>query len=242
MHYILSRFWQHLVQTGKLSFYKMDSQTKKEIIAEISATATKTIEQAVRDSLKRALPQEFLDKTTDETIKRIKSSTIPEFKSKGNKIRYEANNNILEKIDDAMNAIEKGHIERCQERLKEGKALILKQQKLIRIADREEDGWEVVKCYLSDDLASDSEDEKQLNKARREAASNKKKREANKLKDRKKQFRNAPLFRRNIETFSKSNEGQSSYRNHFRTPKICYFCGKEGHFQYECPIRRAEQF
>ena len=242
VHYILSRFWQHLVQTGKLSFYKMDSQTKKEIIAEISATATKTIEQAVRDSLKRALPQEFLDKTTDETIKRIKSSTIPEFKSKGNKIRYEANNNILEKIDDAMNAIEKGHIERCQERLKEGKALILKQQKLIRIADREEDGWEVVKCYLSDDLASDSEDEKQLNKARREAASNKKKREANKLKDRKKQFRNAPLFRRNIETFSKSNEGQSSYRNHFRTPKICYFCGKEGHFQYDCPIRRTGQF
>ena len=60
----------------------MDSQTKKEIIAEISANATKTIEQAVRDSLKRALPQEFLDKTIDETIKRIKSSTIPEVKAK----------------------------------------------------------------------------------------------------------------------------------------------------------------
>ena len=76
-------------------------------------------------------------------------------------------------------------IERCQEKLKEGEAFILKQQKLIRIADREEDAWEVVKCYLSNDLASDSEDEKQLNKACREAASNKKKREANKLKDRK---------------------------------------------------------
>ena len=112
VRYIISRFWQHLVQTDKLSFYKIDSQIKKEIIAEISATATKTVEQAVRDSLKRALPQEFLDKTTDETIKRIKSSTTPEFKSKGNKIRYEANNNILEKIDDAMNAIEKGHMER----------------------------------------------------------------------------------------------------------------------------------
>ena len=58
--------------------------------------------------------------------------------------------------------------------------------------DREEDGWEVLKCYLSDDLASDSEDEKQLNKVRREAAFNKKKREASKLKNRKKQFRNAP--------------------------------------------------
>ena len=134
----------------------MDSQTKKEIIAEIRSTATKTTEQAVRDSLKRSLPQEFFDKTTDETIKRINSSTIPEFKCKSNKICYKANNNILQKIDDAIIFIEKEHIERCQEKLKEGKAFILKQQKLIRIVDR--DGWEVVKCYLSDDLASDSED------------------------------------------------------------------------------------
>ena len=65
----------------------MDPQTKNQIIAEISSKATKAIEQAVRDSLKGALPQEFLNKTTDETIKRIKSFTIPEFKSKGNKIR-----------------------------------------------------------------------------------------------------------------------------------------------------------
>ena len=74
----------------------MDPQTKKEIIAEISSTAAKTIKQAVRNTLKRALPQEFLDKTINETIKRIKSSTISEFKSKGNKICYKACNNILE--------------------------------------------------------------------------------------------------------------------------------------------------
>ena len=116
-----------------------------------------------------ALPQEYLDKTTDETTKRIKSSTIPEFKSKDNKICYEVNSNILEKNYDAINSIEKGHIKRCQEKLKEGKAI------LIRIAYREEDGLEVVNVYLSDDLGSDSEDEKQLNKACREEASNKKK-------------------------------------------------------------------
>ena len=45
--------------------------------------------------------------------------------------------------------------------------IILKQQQLLRIADREEDLWEVVKCYLSGDLASDSDDEKQLSRARR---------------------------------------------------------------------------
>ena len=66
----------------------------------------------------------------------------------------------MEKIDEAISTIEKGKIERCQENLAEGKKIILKQQKLLRIADRDEDGWEVVKCYLSDELAPDSEDEK----------------------------------------------------------------------------------
>ena len=66
----------------------------------------------------------------------------------------------MEKIDEAIRAIEKGKIKRCQEKLAKGKKNFLKQQKLLRIADREEDEWEVVKCYLSDKLASNSEDEK----------------------------------------------------------------------------------
>ena len=73
----------------------MNPQTKKEIIAEISSTATKTNEKGVRDSLKIALPQQLFDKTTEETIKRTKNPTIPEVKIKGNKICYAANKNIL---------------------------------------------------------------------------------------------------------------------------------------------------
>ena len=76
----------------------MDPQIKKKIVAEISSTSTKTIEQAGRDSVKRALLQWFVDKTTDVTIKRIESSTIREFKRKGSKILYEANCSILEKM------------------------------------------------------------------------------------------------------------------------------------------------
>ena len=116
----------------------MDAQTKNEIIAEITATSVKTIEQTVRESLKRTLYEDFVDKTTDETVKRIKISIVPEFKNKGNKIRYEANNTIMEKIDEAISAIEKGKIERCQEKLAEGKKIIPKQQKVLRITDREE--------------------------------------------------------------------------------------------------------
>ena len=99
-------------------------QTNKETIAEISSTATKTFEQAVRE--KRALPQECFDKTSCETIKRFKSSTIPEFKSKDNKTRYEANTNILGKIDDAIHSIKKRkHLGMTRE-TEGGKALILK--------------------------------------------------------------------------------------------------------------------
>ena len=64
---------------------------------------------------------------------------------------------------------------------------------MLRIADREEGRWEVMKCYLSDDFAFDSDNGKQLSRACRVTAANKKKRETNKQKDKKKQFWNGPL-------------------------------------------------
>ena len=60
----------------------MDAQTKNEIIAEITATTVKKIEQTVRENLKRTLPEDFVKKTTDKAVKRIKSSTVLEFKIK----------------------------------------------------------------------------------------------------------------------------------------------------------------
>ena len=53
----------------------------------------------------------------------------------------------------------------------EGKELIRKWQKLIRIADKSADGWKVVDDYVSDELASGSEDEKRLKKAKEAARS-----------------------------------------------------------------------
>ena len=48
----------------------------------------------------------------------------------------------------------------------EGKRLIRKRQKLIRIAlDKSADGWRVVDEYVSDELASGFEHEKRLKRA-----------------------------------------------------------------------------
>ena len=58
----------------------------------------------------------------------------------------------------------------------EGKELIRKRQKLIRIADKSADGWRVVDEYVSDELASGSEYEKRLKRAK--DAANRKRRQA----------------------------------------------------------------
>ena len=60
------------------------------------------------------------------------------------------------------------------EELQEGVKAIHTWQKLIRIADRSELGWQVVKAYESDELASDDEDAKCLEKAQKSAEQKKK--------------------------------------------------------------------
>ena len=82
----------------------------------------------------------------------------------------------MDKIHETVSVIEESKIEACQEKLVEGKKIILKQEKLLAITDSEEDGLEVVKCYMLDDISSDSDDITQISRASREAATNRKKR------------------------------------------------------------------
>ena len=72
----------------------------------------------------------------------------------------------------------------------EGKDLTRKRQKLIRIADKSADGWKVVEEYMSDELASASEDEKRLKRAKK-AASRKKRHTAQAHRDPVKRFKSA---------------------------------------------------
>ena len=58
----------------------------------------------------------------------------------------------------------------------EGKEKIRKRQKLVKLADRNKDGWLVVQEYESDDLASNSEDDKKIKKAK--TAAEKKRKDA----------------------------------------------------------------
>ena len=89
-----------------------------------------------------------------------------EFKRDGHKQQFQFCRDVLEKIEDAEELCDE-KINEAKEKLSDGKKIIHKRMKLIRLADRE--SWQAVKEYESDDLASDEEDEKQIYKAVRAA-------------------------------------------------------------------------
>ena len=93
-------------------------------------------------------------------------------------------------------------------------------------------------CYLSNDLASDSEDEKQLSKTCREAAESKNKKETNKQKDKKEQFRNTPPLRKIPKSLAHHTKDTVALGITQNLKKICFARGQEGHFQYFCPNGR----
>ena len=62
---------------------------------------------------------------------------------------------------------EQKSLEALKNQLKEVIQAIACRQKRIKVADRSEYGWAVVKAYDSDESASDSEDEKRLFKAKK---------------------------------------------------------------------------
>ena len=95
---------------------------------------------------------------------------VVQLKYKGNQKQFELNaelDAIIENIETECGRCEPD-LELIKKHTQEARQLIRKRQKLIKIADKSKDGWQVVAEYESDELASGSEDEKRLKKASRE--------------------------------------------------------------------------
>ena len=209
-------------------------KNRETMIEEVQQLSLPAIEAAV----KRAM--EGVSTASSEPKKKRKTHI---FKSPGNKRRFDDTEDIIEKVDEAIEKIGKKNLDAAKDSLEQGKKLLLKQQKYVKMADREVNGWEVVRHYASDDLASDSDDEKAINRARREALASIKKRNLEKLsKESEKRFsdkfRNASHSHPNRDT--KYEHGYSRSQDTHRFPNkaastICFFCGREGHMQYACP-------
>ena len=100
----------------------------------------KEMEEKAQDTIKEAIKR-ALEKKGGQGSSKKKQKKDPEFKQKGNKIRYEANEEIMEKLEAAKEAIEEKDLDTATKEIDSGMEFVKKQQKLIRMADREDNGW-----------------------------------------------------------------------------------------------------
>ncbi|KAJ8303064.1 hypothetical protein KUTeg_019460 [Tegillarca granosa] len=115
-------------------------------------------------SFKRELAEDSVEKT-ENVLKKLKSDNSTSFKFAGNKIQYEFNEEISSNISKIKRAVKSCCYDRVLELCDILEHKVYKRNKCIKLAEKSPAGWDTVKEYLSDELASDSEDEKKMRSA-----------------------------------------------------------------------------
>ena len=118
--------------------------------------------------------------------------------------------------------MDRGDTSKAKTAIEAGKKLIKRRIKLIRLADRED--WATVREYVSDDLASDSDDDKHIAKFIKLSAAKKEK--LRKAKSRK------------FDGKRRGSRGRGGRYPRFsgrpRSTIVCYSCGSPGHSKWQC--------
>ena len=89
-----------------------------------------------------------------------------------NAAQYTFVEKVMEHVWEASWHIEKVEATKAEaalKELKEGEALLASRMRLIKIADRSDHGWNTIAAYENNELALDSDDEKRLLRAEKEA-------------------------------------------------------------------------
>ena len=185
-------------------------------------------------TLKRDLAIENEENLT-RMAKRFKPTPKYEFKHDGNRQQHNHRSDVKEALQTAFDALVNSNFDRAKEALEEGMLLVDKRSKLIILADKY--GWDFVKEYQRDEVASNSDDIKKCLKLVNSARVQKRSKVTRKL------------------TPESTVGGVSSFMPHrsisvsprsinpllFRSSKQlfgpCHSCGRYGHYWRACPTR-----
>ncbi len=218
---------------------QLESNIANTVKAEVKA-AIDASRQVFTEEAAEACSQQ-LDELSAKAAKIARKNIPGSFKKDENKHVFTKGTEVLESIEEAERHLGKEKVDRALESLKSGKTVIKTLLKHVKLADREELGWEVIKHYDSDDLLSGSDDEKAWGRARRSAAAEQKKIAAPEAEKSTAtgQKRRAPP----ANSASRSGSSNSSYvpgpsrgdssRSYTQTFN-CTRCGRNGHLARYC--------
>ena len=164
---------QHIAPATNAAMTEATGEALKAVSNPTDASDKTPVVQEVFTLFKSYLEDKLGQKEKQMDSKAQTESKIAQMKFKGNQKQFD-HNAQLEAVLDKIKSENTSANEALDKLVNDGKELIRKRQKLIQIADKSADGWKVVDEYLSDELASDSADEKRLKRAR-DAASRKRK-------------------------------------------------------------------
>ena len=120
---------------------------------------TRVIESRLSNFAKRFSEENSL--SVEQAVKRARHKHYT-CKRKGNQQRLDHSLQVLDKLEEASDALKQKLYEKVKVTLESGTELVSKCIKAIKLADKSEFGWATVNKYLSQELASDSDDAKRV--------------------------------------------------------------------------------
>ena len=152
--------------TGSDSFHFLVQKAVADSMASVTRRISSLIDNRL-DNFKKQFKEEN-SSSVEAAVKRAKRARFV-FQSKGNEQQFEHVESVLDKLESAKDALNANATSKIKTAIEEGIALVTKRMKLIKIADKSQYSWATVQEYLSDELASDSEDGKRLFRSERRA-------------------------------------------------------------------------
>ncbi len=193
-------------------------------------------------------------KTQERLVKRVKREPTPAFRKKGNEKQHTFNDTVREHLQEATDALgdesesEPLAVKKARDSLQKGIEAMQHRQKLIRMADRSDQGWAAAEEYETYELAQNSDDEKKIYRA--EMCAERKAKQAKKVRPARRGPTHAyspatapvgrpyggPQLAANMPQWAHWQPTLPSLK-----PIVCYGCGREGHIRRNCAYGRTAQ-
>ena len=168
----------------------------------------------------------------------MKKSSLQRTQNGGRKeIRSNFNAELLKIIAKASYACNSGDLQAASVCIKSASHKLAGRQQIIRLADTSEGGWQTVKEYEFNNLiASDSEDEKRINRAESRAVKKIKSMRQTRGSNRFRPYSTANTSRQAVNhTIGGYPSRQTTMLPKQGRQGSCFACGSMGHWRKECP-------